>query len=368
MASPVNEPTPWARYFPVGADTEKTSAGDAARYFFNHEARRNLSRMLDDVGPVDVAHLHIYHGKQTPAILQTLKARGIPIIHSLHEYKLACPVYTMQRNGSACEKCVTGTRLNCIRHRCKDGSYLRSAVMAAEFYTSRLLGDVRLVDRFLCVSDFQRRVMAGAGISDDKLFTLHNFVDIPSTDLLSGHDDYLLYFGRLEILKGLATLIKAAARTGRRLLIAGDGSWRPEMERQIRNLPNVEYLGFCAGPELTQLTCRAKAVVVPSQWYENCPMSVLEAMALGRPVIGARIGGIPELIENGRSGFLFEPGNIPDLIDAFTRLDSADHPAMCRAARRRAESRFSAVRYQNVLLSHYNSIQPAKVNLRSQPA
>ncbi|MGR3661860.1 MAG: glycosyltransferase family 4 protein [Paracoccaceae bacterium] len=359
MDSVANEPSRWSGYFASGVDTQNGGARGAGRYFFNPQARRNLARLLDDIGSVDVAHLHIYHGKQTPAILPVLRRRGIPVVHSLHEYKLACPTYTLQRHGQNCEKCITGSTLNGILHRCKDGSALRSAVMVAEFWTARMLGDVRLVDRFLCVSEFQRQLMGRAGLPSEKLHLLHNFVDTDGDEPAPDHGGYLLYFGRLEKLKGLPTLIEAVAKTGQRLVIAGEGDWRGAMQERIWDLPNVEYAGFQSGAKLQHLIRRAKAVVVPSEWYENCPMSVLEAMAQGRPVVDARIGGIPELVTDGKTGFLFEPGNVDDLVRALNAIDSADQAALSSFARRDAEKRFSARHYLTALLRHYHSVQGA---------
>ncbi len=359
IKNPANHPSKWARYFPCGADTGTAPVRDALRYFFNAEARAKLRQLLDQAGPVDVAHLHIYHGKHTPAILSVLREHGIPIVQSLHEYKLACPVYTMQRDGKPCDLCIGGSVLNCVRHRCKDGSVLRSAVMAAEQMSARILGDVRLIDRFFCVSDFQRQIMARASIPTAKLHTLPNFVNTDEVSARPGHGNYLLYFGRIEELKGVPTLLKAVAQSGHQLRIAGDGKWRPEMERRIEGQDNVAYLGFQHGAALQRLVGRATAVIVPSEWSENCPMSVLEAKALGRPVIGARIGGIPELVREDLDGFLFEAGNVGDLVRALATLDRADHASLSRNARQDAEARFSQAVYLKSLLRHYRDCQPA---------
>lgn len=356
MDHPDNLPSPWAGYFPKGADTRTAPLGDTLRYFYNSQARKNLKRLLQDVGPVDVAHLHIYHGKQTPAILPVLRAHGIPIVQSLHEYKLACPVYTLQRNGTPCEDCVTGSPLNALRYRCKDGSLLRSAVMLAEMASARILGDVRLVDRFICVSDFQRRIMERAGLPQDKLTRLHNFVDQNSSGIPSGHGGYLLYIGRIEELKGISTLVSVARNTGHRLVIAGTGGWTEDLQSKIKGYPNIDYVGFQKGQQLHQLISRARAVVVPSQWYENCPMSVLEAKALGRPIIGAAIGGIPELVRDGVDGFLFAPGDETSLTQALGRLDRADHARLSTNAVQDAAIRFSAETHLDALLSIYQGV------------
>ncbi len=367
MQSPNNEPTPWADYFPRGADTRNARPRDGLRYFYNGEARRKLTRLLEEHGPVDLAHIHIYHGKQTPAILPVLRARAIPIIQSLHEYKLACPVYTMERNGQTCELCVTGSSLNGLRHRCKENSVLKSLVMVAEHKTARLLGDIRLIDRFLCVSAFQRQVMKRSGIASHKLATLHNFVDTDAIPFEAGHDGYLFYAGRIEELKGLPTLIDAVKGSRHRLLVAGTGSWVDTLKERISGAPNIEYLGFHTGSNLRRLMARAKALVIPSKWYENCPMSLLEAKAAGRPVVGADIGGIPELVRQGRDGFLFEPDSVTGLRAALEALQRADHATLSRNAREDAVTRFSKRAHLAALLGHYDEVTgvtvPAAVQL-----
>ena len=353
IANQRNQASQWSDYFPVAANSAAPSAGDALRYFYNREARRNLDRLLIRTGAVDVAHLHIYNGKQTPAILPVLRRRGIAIVHSLHEYKLACPVYTLQRHGQNCDRCVAGSVLNCLQHRCKNGSALWSLVMTAERLTSRWLGDVWHVDRFICVSDFQRRVMARAGIPSAKLVTLHNFVETGDSQAAGIDDGYLLYFGRIERLKGLTTLIAAVERTGQPLVIAGDGSWCAQLRARIAGLHNVSFVGFQSGPRLQALITKSRAVAVPSEWYENCPMSVLEAKACGKPVIGARIGGIPELVRHGLDGFLFAPGDADDLARVLGVFEQCDLAALGQRARRDAERRFSPAAHLQALTEIY---------------
>jgi len=368
--SPKNRQTHWARYFPRGANTGAKPVRDTLRYFHNAEAARNLARLIQDHGPFDVAHLHIYHGKQTPAILPVLRRFGIRIVHTLHEYKLACPTYTMQRNGAPCDLCVSHGSVNALKHRCKDGSLAQSAVMVAEYHAARIRGDVRMVDRFLCVSGFQRQVMEKAGLPRQKLRVLHNFVEEQPDIGPPQPDAPLLYFGRIEKLKGLGTLLSAMRHTDRKLVIAGHGGWQQQMQAQISDMPNVTYAGFQSGAALEQLIKTARAVIVPSEWYENCPMSVLEAKAFGRPVIGARIGGIPELIRDGRDGFLFEPGNADDLGAALAKLNSGSGDIMYRNARLDIANRFSAHRHLGALTGHFAEIQtrPSLRPLAEAPA
>ena len=352
-----NHPSEWSDYFPGGADTGAMPLFDGLRYFWNAEARRNLKRLIAEHGPFDLAHLHIYHGKHTPSILPVLRDAGIPVVQSLHEYKIACPVYTLQRGEKPCEACVSGTSLNALRYRCKNGSLLRSGVMWAEFLTARALGDVAHIDRFLCVSEFQRAIMERAGIAADKLAVLHNCA-VPASRPGRGNGG-LLYFGRIEEIKGLPVLVEAAIRTGLKLTIAGQGGWSGEMQRRIAGHGNIRYLGFRSGPALARLVRHATAVVVPSEWYENCPMSVLEAKAAGVPVIGAAIGGIPELVRDGVDGFLFRPGDAGALIGAFEALQGWDRAALARNALGDARSRFAPAVHLRGLLDCYGALGAA---------
>ncbi|MGR3290166.1 MAG: glycosyltransferase family 4 protein [Paracoccaceae bacterium] len=355
MTSPKNRPTPWAKYFARGADTANTRKQDSVRYFYNYSAKTQLNRLLDEVGEIDIAHLHIYHGKQTPSILSVLKAREIPILQTLHEYKLACPTYTMQRDGRSCDLCVTGSDLNCVRHRCKDGSIVKSLVMSAEKSTARILGDVRLIDRFLCVSDFQRQIMLRAGIPSEKLFTLHNFASAGRSKA-PANEGYFLYFGRIEKLKGLQILIAAFKQTNHKLRIAGDGNWRGDLVAAISKIDNITFEGFKSGAALDQLIEKSQAVIVPSEWNENCPMAVLEAKAAGKPVIGTKIGGIPELIRHRHDGFLFEPGDKDGLIAGLNFVAHKGYEILAQNALADAQKRFSPAVHLSALLAHYADI------------
>lgn len=354
VADPRNRPTPYQRYFPQAADTARKPVADTLRYFWNGAARQALIRLIAEQGPFDVAHLHIYHGKQTPAILPVLRDAGIPVVQSLHEYKLACPVYTMERGGAPCRDCLTRGAISAVRHRCKDGGLARSAVMWAEYRLARMLGDVALIDRFLCVSDFQRRVMVRAGLPPDKLHVLPNFAETAATPGPGGGG--LVYAGRIEQIKGLDVLIDAVTASGARLTIAGSGAWQDELRRRIEGHPHIAFAGFLEPPALAGLVRRADAVVVPSTWYENCPMAVLEAKGQGVPVIAARIGGIPELVRDGVDGFLFAPGDRDDLVRALGRFAESDRKYLARASLADARARFSAASYYEKLLAHYAAI------------
>ena len=354
----LNKRNPYESYFPLSVEAGSQKLSSLRRFLHNPDARRNIGALITDHGPFDLAHLHIYYGRLTASILKPLRDAGIPIIQTLHEYKLACPVYTMERAGQTCDACVSGSTLNLLRHRCKNGSLAHSAAMLAEFWSSRLQGDVRYIDRFICVSDFQLEVMRRAGLPEERLRRIHNFVEIENVESssLKSRGDYFLYFGRIEKLKGLPTLIQAVQASGHNLRIAGTGLWEADLCAVIDGVHNIEHLGFVSGKPLRQLIANARAVIVPSEWYENCPMSVLEAKAAGTPVIGARIGGIPELIRDGVDGLLFEAGNVDSLAEALLKFDDLDAISMGRAAREDAELRFSPEMHVVELLKIYNEV------------
>ena len=363
MSHPKNANSPYAAWFAKGADTARPTPADAPRYFWNRDAARKLEDLIRVHGPFDVAHLHIYHGKQTPAILGVLRRHRIPVVHTLHEYKLACPVYTMEHNSKPCEACLGTLGLPALSHRCKSNSLTASAVMLAEFHFARALGDRRLIDRFICVSDFQRQIMIRAGIAPSKLHVLHNFVAPPKrTAPIPG--SYFLYLGRIEALKGLPTLVHAAEKTKCELVIAGNGQWTKGLQDRITNLPNIRFVGFQDAKGIRALLNGARAVVVPSEWYENCPMSVLEAKAHGRAVIATRIGGIPELVRDGKDGLLCETGQVGQLAQAIEAMTPDRAAEFGKNAFEDAQKRFSPGTHLARLIAHY---ERAAACLEMQP-
>jgi glycosyltransferase involved in cell wall biosynthesis len=206
------------------------------------------------------------------------------------------------------------------------------------------------------VSDFQRAILIKAGVPEYKLRTLHNFInaDALMPAKIQTKQEYLLYIGRIETLKGLKTLLTAAKDTGAELKIAGDGSWAPELIKRVSKLSNVEYLGFVSGEPLKQLVQRARAVVVPSEWYETFGLTAAEAKAVGTPVIASRIGGLTEVVRDGIDGILFEPGNALELAAAIDSLKHKDTFQMGVDGMQDVKTRFSPQTHLAELSRIYN--------------
>ncbi|RKU37235.1 glycosyltransferase family 1 protein [Candidatus Poribacteria bacterium] len=353
-ASSNNEPSEWENYFPRGADFEQPGAGDLLRFLYSHDAVKSIRQLLKDTD-IDLAHFHIYYGKLTTSILEVLKRDGIPLIQTLHEYKLTCPVYSHLSNDQICEACEGKHFWRALPKRCNRGSLARTALSVTESYISKMLGAVKKFDHFISVSHFLRKKMISHGIPEDKISTVHNFVDVSDITPNFSEGDYILYFGRVHRSKGILTLIEAAVPlTDVPIYIVGDGEAMLEVQQIIEKngAKHIHLLGFKQGDELRELILNSLCTVLPSEWYENCPMSVLESYAYGKPVIGADIGGIPELIVDGVDGFLVPSGEQETLRDRLLWMSEHKSEAaeMGRIGRYKMETEFNAdIHYERIM-------------------
>lgn len=350
-------PSEWSQFFPAAANFDSPRPIDVARYHYSRAAKQNL-RTLIQSKRFDVAHLHIYYGKLTASILPVLRNEHIPIVQTVHDYKLICPVYTCSRNGKPCEDCHGQEYWRALANKCNRDSFVRSAISMSESYVSRWLGSVDSVDRFIAVSHFFADKMKVNGIDADKITVIPNFIDFSRFTTQTETGRYLLYFGRLERSKGIATLIEAMKGLPQiPLVLAGEGSFFSEAKALAANCDNIQFVGFKKGDDLYSLVGGAAAAILPAEAYENCPVSILESFALGRPVIGSRIGGIPELIDDGSDGYVFEPGNVDALRESINKLWSqrTDH-RMGNAAREKVERHFSADAHYKRIRSVYEGV------------
>lgn len=341
--------------FPPGVDPVDPSPVDAARFVYNPSARRAMSRLLEKHRP-DLAHLHVYSGQLSASILKPLRDHGIPTIQTLHDFKLACPVRTFVSQDRVCEACRGGHFWRALPRRCNRGSLARTALNVAESYASRLMGDVGAIDRFVAVSNFLRAKMLEHGVvPPHRIDTIHNFLDADSVRPAEGPGEHLAYVGRLTPLKGVDVLLEAASELdGAELFVAGDGRSRSELEVRAREggMDHVRFVGFQGDRDLERLVRGSICTVLPSIGYETFGLAALESLALGRPVIASRIGGLPEVVDDGVDGFLVPPGDVEALRQRMRWM--LRHPdeavAMGAAGRRKVEERFDPD-------SHYESLR-----------
>jgi glycosyltransferase involved in cell wall biosynthesis len=365
MKHPANLTTPWSRYFVEEIEFGRNySFGQQlmrmSKVIYSFEARSKLGRLLDETRP-GVCHAHNIYHHISPSILGLLKHRRIPTVLTLHDLKIACPAYNMLAPDGICERCRGGRLHNVLVHRCIKDSAAISGVVMLEAMLHRLLGSYRnCVDRFVVPSRFYMEKLGQWGMPADRFRHVPNFVEASryAPDFASGKG--FLYFGRLSREKGIATLIRAAAQARCPVSIAGTGPQLDELRALAQETgADVAFLGYLSGAALHSAITSALAVVLPSEWYENAPMSLLEAYALGKPVIAARIGGIGELLLEGETGIGFRSGDVQSLAAAMSELgayDSTRIRAMGRRAREWVETDFSAQRYRERITEVYNEL------------
>ena len=375
MDHPDNEASEWRSYFPANftAPTGLSGVASLPRFFHSAEAREKFTRLLDDFRP-EIIHVHgIYH-HLTNAILKPAKERGIPIVYTLHDYKLICPAYHFytEKNG-ICEKCRGGKQWRCLTNRCTHGSLAMDALYAVDGLAQWHSGALRnAVARFVGPCRFIVEKFAEHGFPRDKLRFVPNFFesadDAPASPaeiaaIRARRGRHILYFGRLSPEKGVDVLIGAAAAAGASLVIVGDGPKRAELEAQARALgAQCVFTGHLKGAQLWAHVEAASAIALPSVWYEIAPKSILEAQARSRPIVTTTIGGMPEMVEDGVTGLLVAPADRAALADALRRLMAMDESALARmgaTGRERALKNFTRERYYREMTSVYGELSPA---------
>lgn len=283
---------------------------------YSTEARKKIRLVLDDFQP-DVCHLNNFTYQLTPSMILEIqkwrKQTGHPckIVFTAHDYNLVCPNHMLNNPNTHqnCEKCLGGHFMNCVKGKCIHGSTAKSAIGTLEAYFWKLNGAYKYIDTMICCSEFLKSKMDSNPLFETKTVAMHNFVERAEWKDVE-KKDYVLYFGRFSEEKGIGTLIEVCKELPDvQFIFAGTGP----LEDKINDIPNIKNLGFQKGDALETLIREARFSIYPSEWYENCPFSVMESQMYGTPVLGANIGGIPELTQEGQTGELFESGNKEDL-------------------------------------------------------
>ncbi|SEN13575.1 glycosyltransferase family 4 protein [Nitrosomonas marina] len=365
MRHPKNEVSEWEQYF-----VDELEFGNnysilqkivmAGKVIYSWEASANLKRLIQHVRP-DIAHAHCIYHHLSPSVLNVLSEAGIPAVMTAHDLKLACPAYKMLNKTGVCERCKDGNLWHVVKNRCIHDSLAASMLVSVESSAHKLLGLYKKnLDKIITPSQFYRTKLIEWGWHPNKLVYIPNFIHYQSYAPQYKAGEYFLYFGRLAPEKGVDTLIKAALMTGVKLKLAGTGPDEKKLHRLVPEGCNtIEFLGYRSGDTLKSLIQHARAVVLPSQWYENAPISILESYACGKPVIGSWIGGIPEMLKPGETGFLFETGNVAalsELLQDFESMADSRLEEMGRAAHNFATSAFTVDRYLENMCSLYQSL------------
>lgn len=346
MDYPDNLDSSWSKYFPQ--NMSKLMA--FTRPFGSSEVKTKFNQLLNDFKP-DVVHLNNVHTQLSPVMAELAHQKGIKVVWTLHDYKLLCPRYDCLRDGKEiCELCFNGDKTPCKTYKCMKGSALASLIGYKEAMTWNRQRLENCTDVFICPSQFMADKMVQGGFRKEKMRTLCNFIDVEKCRK-ADYDkaDYYCFIGRLSHEKGVRTLIEAANRLPYKLKIIGGGPLEDELKAVAGK--QIEFVGFKQWDEIKELVGKARFSVIPSEWYENNPLSVIEAQCLGTPVLGARIGGIPELITDGVTGMTFESRNADDLAKKIEQMFGYgfDYRQIAESALKR----YDAESYYNEIMEIY---------------
>lgn len=330
------------------------------RSVYSFEARSKFAALLESTRP-DIIHMQNFRRHLTISILGPAARRNIPVVYTAHDYDPVCPNSLLFAGGEVCEVCAGKRYFRALGRRCKQGSLAGTLAIVLETYFVKARRYFDGIERIITPSAFARSKFIECGLDPERIEVIHNFIDLAAFEPSYEAGDYAVFFGRLAAEKGIDVLIDAASAVGDlKVVIAGEGPLRAELEARRADVGggNVEFLGYMDKEDLVPLIRNSMFVVVPSVWYENFPYNVLESFALGKPVIGSDIGGIPEMVQEGRTGFLVRPHDAQTLSARMHRLagDAALRREMGLAARARVEREFSADNHYDRLIALYEKV------------
>lgn len=294
------------------------------KILYSTEARKKIRVVLEDFVP-DVVHLNNINFQITPAILYEIRdfekknKKKIKVVFTAHDYQWVCPNHMMYipTTGEICDRCLGGKYGNCAKYKCIHGSTVKSILGSVESWLYHGRKTYDLVDAIICPSRFMAEQLATDPVLKDKLVVMHNFLTAEALEVTEEKEDYILYFGRYAKEKGIETLLEVCKELPDiPFIFAGSGP----LKEEVAKVSNIKDVGFYSGDALKNLISKARFSIYPSEWYENCPFSVMESQMYGTPVIGADIGGIPELIQENKTGELYESGNKEQLRDVICSL------------------------------------------------
>lgn len=370
MADEQNYECEYSKYFSKNVDfnaklslTGKLKAGLHALYSF--DAKKKIEQLIKAEKP-DVVHINLAHRHLTLSIVDAIKKHNIPIVFTAHDLNCVCPSHTMLSNGIVCDRCVKEHSYKpALEQKCVKNSGMQTMLGVIEAKNYERMHTYDKIDFYICPSDFYRRHFIDSKITKSPVVHWVNFLPVGTEYKLSGNTkDYFLFFGRISEEKGIMSLVKAYALGNfeNPLYLVGDGPLRGELEEFVKehNLTEkVIFTGFQSGEALRKYVAEARYVILPSEWYENGPYSILEALAAGKPAIVSSYGGLPEIVEDGVTGFICEPNNPESLCECLKKMNalSADeYNKMSHSALEKAKAECDCEKYYEKLMNCYNEL------------
>ena len=368
-----NVPSEYSKYFvePIGGrnvvyyeeyrKSPKVIAQMLSRSIYSFEVKRAIQKEISDLKP-DLVYVIHYVNKLSPSVIRGAKQMGLPVVLRLSDYFLLCPRFDFLYKGKVCEDCPKKGYWHCLKRRCVKDSLFASAVRVFSMKFHQWIGIYKDIDAYVTPSKFLKNKLEEYGFPAKKIFCIPTFVPSEEARDLEILGSFGLYIGRLTEEKGVETLIKAYQMLpGYQLKIVGDDSTkegrRLKKYAEDNQLNQIEFLGFRSGEELKDILYGARFVISPSIWYENLPNTILEAYAAGKPVLAAKIGSQCEAVEEGKTGFLFPPGDAQALAALIKKMDDGELTArMGINCRSKANETYSAERHVQTLTSLFNRV------------
>ena len=331
---------------------------------YSKEAYTNMKKLLTDEKP-DLVILNLVHKQITLSILDAIREydANLPVFWTMHDLIAVCPSYTMLDGaGNVCEKCLAGSFQPCVANKCMKGSALMSFLSKYEADYIRKKKWYDQVNLFICPSQFYQNKLKQAQFTASEIITLRNPLPLDTEyELHTDNDGYVLYFGRLVKEKGVKTLIDAAQKADCRLVILGTGPMENELKAYAEEMPNVEFKGFRTGKALADYVNNSRCVVLPSEWYENGPYSAMEAMAVGKPLIVSNYGGLPELVDDGKNGYVYDVKNgsdaLAECIRKMMQAEKNEYQEMCQCSLQKAKELFAPEQYVTEIEKWYQALK-----------
>ncbi len=365
MHHPKNNPSIWSKYFVSRISFNEARLRDKiitpGRILYSLEAKRKFNKIIQDFKP-DIIHIHNIYHQISPSILSIAKKYNIPVIMHLHDYKLVCPNYQLFVDDKICYRCRGGKYYNCLKHKCFKKSFWQSFLATIEMYLHHKILKIykKNIAYFIAPSEFMKNIVVNFGWDKNKIKVIYNFSEKMDDKISDKIGDYGLYFGRLSREKGIDILIEALGLSDKKnkLKIIGTGPEENNLKQLVKKLKlskRVEFLGYKSGQELQDIIRGSRLVYLPSTWNENMPLTLLESLNLRKVVIASRTGGLPELIRDKETGFLFENGNIKELAQIIDNSYNYDLIKMGSKAKESIEN-LRVEKHLIELLDVYNNI------------
>lgn len=328
------------------------------KIIYSNEANRKIGKVLDNFKP-DIVHMNNINFQLTPSIIYAVKKRNIPLVQTVHDYQMICPNHLLYSftETKACERCISGSKWNCLKYSCIHNSKIKSCIGVIEAKLYSFLKTYNKIDLYICPSYFlEKKLLKVSEFYEGKTFTIHNFIEKKCKSVKEKNSDpYILFAGRLSKEKGIELLAETAKRLSEYpFVIAGNG---PD-DTCLKGIPNVVLKGFITGKELEDVMANAKLLIVPSIWYENCPLSILEAHSMGVPVVTMNSGGMAELVEDGKTGILVSEPKSEVIADAIKKcLSDQSYQILKDNCEQISEEIMSVKEYCEILIQKYRILQ-----------